>query len=1140
MQKPLRPLVPASGNQWLIAVIMMVMLIQFVATLAFCAEVTTSSGAPEVIRIAVRAYNGTDAAFEKWGPTNTALNNALPALSFELVPMVGFDEMRSAVAEGSIDFLLTNPATYIELVEIYGVRRIVTLVNMQGGVSTMEFGAVAFARSDRRDITSAYDLGGFSVMGVHPEAFGGWRMAVREWRDRGIDPWRDCREVLYSPDETQDSVVLAVFDRNVDIGIVRTGVIEKLVSRGEIPADAVKVLDPVADDFPFPHTTRLYPEWPLAALSHTPNELVQSVAAALLSITPDDEAARIGGYTGWSIPLDYLAVRGLMEDLKVRPYETLSRPTLEELIRENGTSVLVALLVFVFILGLFVTGLVTLNRRLRRTQGDLRQQHARSKQLVAQRTAELQMLFEAADSVAFISTELGTNEAIITGFSRGAENIFGYSTEEAIGQSTALFSLPESIEDFDKVTEMVGSGNRWHAGEITLVRKSGEHFAASLTINPLYGESGKVIGTLGVAMDVTERRHAQNALVASQNKFEAITNQAIEGITVADMDGNYTLVNRSFCEMMGYAREELLQMSVFDVKAKNQDHSSFERSKTTKEGDPFQVVLERKDGTEFISEVLGKVVEIDGVECVLGIVRDITERTEAEKALRESEERLVEAQKAAKLGHYILDVTTGSWSNSVGLDKVFGIDEKFERDLTGWLNLVHPDFQDELSVYFQDQVLGQGQKFDREYKIICHATGEEKWVHGLGNLKFDENNNPVEMFGVIQDITEKVKLEEQLRQAQKMESIGRLAGGVAHDFNNMLGVILGHAELAMDQVDPKLSLHADLEEIRSAAKRSADLTRQLLAFARKQTISPVVLDINDTVAGMLTMLRRLIGEDIDLAWQPGSGVWSIKVDPSQVDQILVNLCVNSRDAIAGIGEITIKTENKTFDEDFCADHHGFIPGDYVVLSVGDNGEGMDEQSLARLYEPFFTTKELGKGTGLGLAMVYGIIKQNNGFIDVYSEPSRGTLFKIYLPRQLAAPAAKVDEQPAVASARGHETILLVEDESLVLDLVTRMIESLGYTVLAAATPAAAVLLAEERAADISLLCTDVVMPGMSGVDLVRSLKQERPDLKCLFMSGYAANVLPKNEVHLEEMHFVQKPFSKNQMATKIREILDSD
>ena len=386
--------------------------------------------------------------------------------------------------------------------------------------------------------------------------------------------------------------------------------------------------------------------------------------------------------------------------------------------------------------------------------------------------------------------------------------------------------------------------------------------------------------------------------------------------------------------------------------------------------------------------------------------------------------------------------------------------------------------------------------------------------------------------------SERDKLRAQLLQAQKMEAVGRLAGGVAHDFNNMLSVIMGNAELAMQGLDPSQPLCGSLQEILRAAERSAGLTRQLLAFARRQTIAPKVLDLNDTVEGMLKMLRRLIGEDIDLTWHPEAGLWPVKLDPSQVDQILANLCVNARDAIAGVGEITIDTGRAVFDEVTCARHAEMLPGEYVMLAVSDNGCGIDKTALQHLFEPFYTTKEIGRGTGLGLATVYGIVKQNGGYIDVYSELGKGTTVKIYLPRDATPPAeGAMAGAPRVQRGRG-ETILVVEDEPAILQVGQVLLESIGYTVLAAGTPEQALRLADEHDGEIDLLVTDVIMPRMSGKELADRLQPSRPGMRCLFMSGYTSSVIAHRGVLDEGVQFIQKPFMMLTLAAKVREVLD--
>ncbi len=385
---------------------------------------------------------------------------------------------------------------------------------------------------------------------------------------------------------------------------------------------------------------------------------------------------------------------------------------------------------------------------------------------------------------------------------------------------------------------------------------------------------------------------------------------------------------------------------------------------------------------------------------------------------------------------------------------------------------------------------------------------------------------------------EREKLQMQLLQSHKLESVGRLAGGVAHDYNNMLGVILGHADLAMLKADENHPLHGHLREIHKAAERSAKLTQQLLAFARRQAIAPKMLDLNKSVTATLQMLRLLIGENIELDWLPGAEAYPVKVDPSQFDQLLMNLCVNARDAICRVGRISIETEKMILDDAYCAANAFFTPGDYAVLSVSDNGCGMDKETRSKIFEPFFTTKDLGKGTGLGLATVYGIVKQNDGFINVYSEPGQGTTFKIYFPRYAGSTIKDGKIEVETLSRMNNETVLVVEDEADLLAINTTMLRDLGYKVLAAGTPAEAIHLANAHAGKIDLLMTDVVLPEMNGRELERHILKTNPGIGVLFMSGYTANVISHHGVLDEGVHFIQKPFTLKDVASKLRNTLD--
>ncbi len=402
---------------------------------------------------------------------------------------------------------------------------------------------------------------------------------------------------------------------------------------------------------------------------------------------------------------------------------------------------------------------------------------------------------------------------------------------------------------------------------------------------------------------------------------------------------------------------------------------------------------------------------------------------------------------------------------------------------------------------------------------------------------FTESGMVESVIEVIRDVTEHRKLEAQFLQAQKMESVGRLAGGVAHDYNNMLSVIVGYSELALGKLDPTDEIYEDLREIYKAGVRSTEITRQLLTFARKQTIAPVVFNLNDAVDGMLKMLNRMIGEDISLTWLPGTDIWPVKMDPSQLDQLLANLCVNARDAIDGVGNITIETDIATFDEAYCADHTGFVPGEYVLLAVSDDGCGMEHETVGKIFEPFFTTKAVGQGTGLGLSTVYGIVKQNNGFINVYSEPGEGTTFKIYLTRHTNLAPEDLRENSTDISVGHGEVILVVEDEVSILKLAKRILEVRGYTVLTAEKPRDAMRLFEEHRNNIDLLITDVIMPEMNGKELSKKLCEKCPGLRTIFMSGYTANAIAHHGVLDGGVNFVQKPFSQESLAAKVKEVL---
>ncbi|HDR15267.1 MAG TPA: PAS domain S-box protein [Desulfobacteraceae bacterium] len=522
-------------------------------------------------------------------------------------------------------------------------------------------------------------------------------------------------------------------------------------------------------------------------------------------------------------------------------------------------------------------------------------------------------------------------------------------------------------------------------------------------------------------------------------------------------------------------------------------------------------------------------------------IRDITKRKQAEEALRESEEKYRTLIENANEAIFVAQDGRLVFVNPITALMIGYCPE--ELSARPFVELIHPE--DREMVLNQHVRRMRGEMLSHPYSFrIIHKDGSIKWGE-LNAVLINWDGKPATL-NFMNDITERrrseqeqEKLQAQLAQAQKMESVGRLAGGVAHDFNNMLAVILGYAEMAMEHLDPVQPVYSGLEEIRKASQRSADLVKQLLAFARKQAIVPKVLNLNDTVEGMLKMIRRLIGENIQLLWHPGADLWPVNMDPTQIDQILANLCVNARDAISGAGKVSIETNNVSLDAYYCSEHAGAVPGDYVLLGVGDNGCGMDGEILDKLFEPFFTTKEVGKGTGLGLPPVYGIVKQNKGYIYAYSEPGQGSIFKIYIPRYFGQGEETQKQAPDESFKGGNETVLLVEDEPILLEMGKKILEKLGYKVFPAETSAEALKTAGKHQGDIHLLITDVIMPEMNGPALAEKLSASYPDLKCLFMSGYTADVIAHQGFLDPKIKFIQKPFSMKDLAAKIREVLES-
>ena len=737
--------------------------------------------------------------------------------------------------------------------------------------------------------------------------------------------------------------------------------------------------------------------------------------------------------------------------------------------------------------------------------------------------------------------------------SPASKNLLGYSPEEFYNNPLLIKDIihPDWYGYFEEQWGNLLEGNVLPIYEYQVIHKNKSVRWINQRNTLENDENGIPKAIEGVATDVTERRNAEEELVSSRSQLRILVDTIPDLVWLKDPDGIYLGCNQRFERFFGAKESAIIGKSDYDFVNKDladffRDHDrkaiAFDQSSVNEEWLTFS-----DDGYHGLFETIntpmrdphGKLIG------VLGIARDMTKRKQAEEFLKETERKLLEAQKMANLGFWVWDIHSGEveWS-----DEVYNI---FQLDPNGFTPQI--DSIQALSPWPEEH--------QRDEELIRKAIEnrepgayEQKFLFPDGTIGYyystfqgiyDDQGNLTAIKGTVQGITEKKRAEEeqkrikeQLQQAQKLESIGRLAGGVAHDFNNMLSIILGNTEMILDDLDSSNPVISYLHEIHKAAERSTNLTRQLLAFARKQTISPKVLDLNETIEGMLKMLRRLIGENIDLVWLPKINLWPIRLDPSQGDQILANLCVNAKDSIKNVGKVTIETDNVSFDNDYCCEHDGFKPGDYVMTALSDNGCGMDKEILDNLFEPFFTTKGVGEGTGLGLATVYGIVKQNSGFINVYSEPDKGTTFRIYFPRYGENILPKQMPNAKKADASGCETILLVEDEEAILSMTKMMLERLGYSVIVSSNPMEALKTGKSHAKQIHLLITDVVMPGMNGRELSKEMYKHFPDLKCLFMSGYTANVIAHHGVLDDGMQFIQKPFSRQDLATKVRKVLD--
>ncbi len=685
-------------------------------------------------------------------------------------------------------------------------------------------------------------------------------------------------------------------------------------------------------------------------------------------------------------------------------------------------------------------------------------------------------------------------------------------------------------------------GSRLHVGLHR--RKDGSTFPVEVNITYVRLNRDYIVA---VVRDVTERRRAEEELRRTANLLRAVADETTDAVFVKDRGGKYLLMNEAAARFVGKSAAEVLgkdDTELFDPDGARRVMEWDRRVMESGRAETAEEVVTAAGVTRAFHTT--KAPYRDGAGNVIGLVgiaRDVTERKQAEEAVRQSEELLRQAVRVANLGIFDHDQLTDTIYWSPEQRAIFGWVEERTSTLSDFVAMLHPEDRERIAAAIRraHDPAGDG-VFSVEQRVI-RSDGEVRWLVTRSQTFFEgegEARRPVRTVGAVYDATEWKRLEEQFRQAQKMEAVGQLAGGVAHDFNNLLTVINGLSELAFHQLrrdDPARELIA---EALQAGERAAALTRQLLAFSRKQVLQPQVVDVNVALGGLSKMLLRLLGEDIGLRLEADAALGLVKVDPGQFEQAVINLAVNARDAMPGGGRLTVATRNAELGEGCAGRHPDARPGRYVLVAVSDTGHGMDAATRARIFEPFFTTKGPGRGTGLGLAMVYGFVKQSGGHVEVESEVGRGTTFKVYLPRSDETAPSGLPAPGPLTLPGGRETILLVEDQDAVRAFARHVLLAGGYTVLEARDGEEALRVAQQCPGPIDLLVTDVMMPRMSGPHLAEQLARDRPGLRVLFVSGYADEALTRCGVTEAGPAFLAKPFNPAGLARKVRAVLDAD
>lgn len=716
-------------------------------------------------------------------------------------------------------------------------------------------------------------------------------------------------------------------------------------------------------------------------------------------------------------------------------------------------------------------------------------------------------------------------------------DLLGYSRQEYVGRNIVDFHLDRDV--IDTILKRLSAGEVLHDYPARLRCKDGS-IKQVLIDSSGYFEEGQFIHTRCFTRDVTAQRAADEATA----RLAAIVASSGDAIVGKTLEGIVTSWNTAAERIFGYTEAEMVGRSIYRLIPEELHEAEHSLLRRVGQGEPVVVSDTeriRKDGRRINIELSVSQIR-DGQGRVVGassIKRDITERKLADEALAQSQERLQLSLKAARMGTWRRDIGTDAVSWDHGMKQLYGLPSGEEvTSYEQFIERVHPDDRDFVRSVVQRASDGAGE-LDLEFRI-ARPDGRLRWLAAQGRVARDGSGKPLYITGVALDVTDRKQIEERLRQAQRMDSVGQLAGGIAHEANNMMSVVLGCADYVLQRSDLPAGVRDDVDQIWRAAKRTAGITQQLLAFSRRQMLQPQVLDLNATVRELEPILSRTLGETRALRMHLSSSLGVVRADAGQLEQVLINLTINARDAMPDGGKVIIETMNVVLDDVYAAEKavETLRPGEYAVLVVSDTGHGMDRGTLARIFEPFFTTKGVGQGTGLGLSTVYGIVKQSGGFIWAYSEPGLGTAFKLYFPAATSTPRVDDVREPA-PRARADEIVLVAEDEPMVRSVMARTLRDCGYGVLEASDGRQALDLVQAREGRVALIVADVVMPDLGGREMAARLAQRWPELPILFTSGYTRLDVVRRGLLEEGREFVQKPLAPETLVRKVREMVDA-